>query len=90
MLRRVRRASSGDREQSDIKLKWISDQGAEPEMEITFADGKKDKILLAKSKNGGVDVPCLFSGALDKDHDSEVRLLNSPTRRLCRWTWTGA
>ena len=43
-------------------------------MEITFADGKKDKILLAKSTNGGVDVPCLFSGALEKDHDSEVIL----------------
>jgi len=41
-------------------------------MEITFADGKKDKILLAKSTNGGVNVPCLFSGALVKDHDSEV------------------
>ena len=50
-------------------------------MEITFADGKKDKILLAKSKNGGVDVPCLFSGVLDKDHDSEViffKLPNTP------------
>ena len=48
-------------------------------MEITFADGKKDKILLAKSTNGGVDVPCLFSGALEKDHDSEVRLLKDLT-----------
>ena len=78
MLRRVRRASSGDREQSDIKLKWIRDQGKDPEMEITFADGKKDKILLAKSTNGGVDVPCLFSGALEKDHDSEVILFKLP------------
>ena len=47
-------------------------------MEITFADGKKDKILLAKSTNGGVDVPCLFSGALEKDHDSEVILFKLP------------
>ena len=51
-------------------------------MEITFADGKKDKILLAKSKNGGVDVPCLFSGALEKDHDSEVILFKLPNTPL--------
>jgi len=61
--------SIGDTKKSDIKLAWVKDK---EEMEITFANRKKDKIILAKSNYQGVDVGCLFSGALESDHDSEV------------------
>ena len=59
-----------DTKKSDIKLAWVKDK---EEMEITFANRKKDKIILAKSNYQGVDVGCLFSGALESDHDSEVQ-----------------
>ena len=70
MSRRSRRSTSGDTEESDIKLEWLT---AGKEMKITFANGNVDKILLAKVDDiGGVDVGCLYTGALEGDHDSEV------------------
>jgi len=69
-VRRSRRSTSGDTEESDIKLEWVT---AGKEMKITFANGNVDKILLAKVDDiGGVDVGCLYTGALEGDHDSEV------------------
>jgi hypothetical protein len=69
-VRRTRRSTSGDTEESDIKLQWVTDK---KEIKITFANGNVDKILLAKVDNiQGVDVGCLFTGVLEGDHDSEV------------------
>ena len=95
MPRRPRRSTSGDTEESDIKLEWVTDR---KEMKITFANGNVDKILLAKStldSVAGIDVGCLFTGVLDGDHDSEVRcFLQNLILNLChslynRWMWTG-
>jgi len=69
-VRRSRRSTSGDTEESDIKLEWVTDK---MEMKITFANGNVDEILLAKVDDlEGVDVGCLFTGVLDGDQDSEV------------------
>merc|ERR1719500_87643 len=69
-VRRSRRSTSGDTEESDIKLEWVTDG---EEIKITFANGAVDKILLYKVDDiEDVDVGCLFTGALDGDHDSEV------------------
>ena len=58
-------------EGGDIKLSWVRDK---KEMKITFANGKEDKILLAKMDNSqGVDIGCLFKGVLESDHYSEVK-----------------
>jgi len=69
-VRRSRRSTSGDTEESDIKLEWVTDG---EEIKITFANGAIDKILLYKVDDiEDVDVGCLFTGVLDGDHDSEV------------------
>ena len=66
-------SSSDDKEVSDIKLAWVTDK---QEVKITFANKNVDKILLAKSVLvDGDDVDdCLFTGALESDHDSKVKV----------------
>ena len=68
--RRTKRSTSGDTEESEIKLEWVTDG---MEMKVTFANGNVDKILLAKAVvSDNFDVGCLFTGVLEGDHDSEV------------------
>ena len=45
LSRRSKRSSSGDREESKIKLEWVTNG---EEMKITFENGNTDTIMLAK------------------------------------------
>ena len=51
---------------SKVKLNWTK----ELEIEVTFANGTKEKIhLKAVADLNGEEIPCLYTGSLD--HDAE-------------------
>ena len=67
---RIRREARLKR--SKVKLAWKKAK----EIDVVFDDGTRDKIhLQAVSNIPGEVTPCLFSGALDNDQDSEVTVV---------------
>ena len=67
---RTRRES--ELEPSLVILTWRKAK----EIDVVFADGTKDKIhLQAVSNIPGEITPCLFTGSLDNDQDSEVTVV---------------
>jgi len=65
---------SASKDPSEIKLKWLEDEVIEedilPHMEITFADGTTDEILLKPDPENA----CFFHGSLKGDIESEVKV----------------
>ena len=58
--------------ESEVKLTWTTIN----EMEVIFADGTTDQIhLMAVTNLVGEETPCLYSGSLDNDQDSEVTVI---------------
>ena len=66
-LLRIRRQSEGAMDESKTKLTWTKTN----EIEAVFENGLKDKIHLIADKG----TPCLFTGSLDNDQDSEVTIV---------------
>ena len=59
-------------ESSRVKLTWRKKE----EIDVVFADGTRDKIhLQAVSNIPGEVTPCLFTGSLDNDQESEVTIV---------------
>ena len=65
-------------ESSRVKLTWRKKE----EIDVVFADGTRDKIhLQAVSNIPGEVTPCLFTGSLDNDQESEVTIVGCQHER---------
>ena len=65
-------------EPSKVQLTWRKAK----EIDVVFADGTRDKIHLQAVTNiPGEVTPCLFTGSLDNDQDSEVTIVGCQGER---------